>query len=466
MADLQKRVLVVDDDLSQRTAIAGMIDRWGYATDIAADGAEALEKLTTFEADAIVTDLLMPGMDGIQLLKHLRDEHGDRVPSVIVLTGYGNVETAVKTVHEYGAFWFVEKPVRPRAFRALLERAVAHRRLSRYSESLERELSNRGVLGKLCGRTQCMQEVFAVIAQAAPTKVNVLIIGESGTGKELAARAIHDLSPRRTGPFIAVNCASFPESLIESELFGHEKGAFTGAIARRPGCFELADQGTLFLDEIGEMPPALQAKLLRVLENRRVRRLGGAHEHEFDVRVVAATNRRLDELVRTGQFREDLYFRLSVVQVALPPLRDRLEDIPQLCEYILRDLNISHEARITGIDDEAYRALEHHHWKGNVRELRNVLERAVVLAREGDIQLEHLPAGFGAVRSANTQRSLSPMPSVTLSVGTTLEEAEHELIGITLTWTRHNRSRAAEILGIDPKTLYNKLKGSGAAGGE
>jgi DNA-binding NtrC family response regulator len=305
-----------------------------------------------------------------------------------------------------------------------------------------------------------MQEVFFLIGQAAPTRVNVLIVGESGTGKELAARALHDLSPRRAGPFIAVNCAAFPESLMESELFGHEKGAFTGAIARRPGCFELADQGTIF------MPLALQAKLLRVLENRRLRRLGGSQEQEFDVRVVAATNRRLDELVRNGQFREDLYFRLSVVQIGLPPLRERIDDLPQLCEFILRDLNAAHDARITGIDDQALRALERHPWKGNVRELRNVLERGVVLAREGEIQVGHLPLGFGDARVETAQRALSPVPSVTLAVGTTLEEAEHELIGITLTWTKHNRSRAAEILGIDPKTLYNKLKGSGAASGE
>jgi DNA-binding NtrC family response regulator len=466
MPELQKRVLVVDDDVSQRAPIAAMIERWGFTTEVAADGAEALEKLRSFEADAIVTDLLMPGMDGMQLLKHLRDEQGDRAPSVVVLTGYGNVDTAITTVHEYGAFWFVEKPVRPRAFRALLERAVAHRRLSRYSESLERQLTGQGVLGKLCGRTQCMQEIFFLVGQVAPTRVNVLVTGESGTGKELAARAIHDLSPRRAGPFIAVNCAAFPESLMESELFGHERGAFTGAVARRPGCFELADQGTLFLDEIGEMPAALQAKLLRVLENRSVRRLGGSQEHQFDVRVVAATNRRLDELVHSGLFREDLYFRLSVVQIVLPPLRERLEDLPQLCEAILRDLNVSHDARITGVHDDALRAFERHSWKGNVRELRNVLERALVLAREGEITVDHLPMGLGGSRTERTQRSLAPVPSVTLSVGTTLEEAEHELIGITLTWTRHNRSRAAEILGIDPKTLYNKLKGSGAANGE
>jgi DNA-binding NtrC family response regulator len=253
---------------------------------------------------------------------------------------------------------------------------------------------------------------------------------------------------------------------MESELFGHEKGAFTGAITRRAGCFELADQGTLFLDEIGEMAPSLQAKLLRVLESRSVRRLGGTQEHQFDVRVVAATNRRLEERVAALGFREDLYFRLSVVHIPLPPLRDRLDDLPQLCGAILADLNASHQSRITGIHPEAMEAFRRHEWKGNVRELRNVLERGMVLAREGEILAEHLPPGLGGLQTQRTQRALGPTPSVTLPVGTTLDQAEQELIDITMTWTRHNRSRAAEILGIDPKTLYNKLKASGAAGAE
>jgi len=466
MPELQKRVLVVDDDAGQREAVAAMIERWGFTTDMARDGAEALERMRTFEPDAIVTDLLMPGMDGTQLLIRLRDERGERAPAVIVLTGYGNVDTAVTSVHEYGAFWFVEKPLRPRAFRALLERAVAHRRLTRYSESLERQLSSHGVLGRLCGRTPCMQEVFFLISQVAPTRVNVMITGESGTGKELAARAIHDLSPRRAGPFVALNCAALPESLMESELFGHEKGAFTGAITRRPGCFEMADQGTLFLDEVAEMPASLQAKLLRVIESRSVRRLGSSYEQQFDVRVVGATNGNLTELVRSGRFREDLYFRLSVVHLALPPLRERLADLPQLCEAILRDVNAVHDTRVTGWHPDVMRAFERHEWKGNVRELRNVLERAVVLGREGDILPEHLPPGLGGSAPERKQRTLGPVPSVTLSVGTTLDEAEQELIDITLTWTKHNRSRTAEILGIDPKTLYNKLKGNSASASE
>jgi DNA-binding NtrC family response regulator len=443
-----------------------MVERWGFATETAADGAEALEKMRVFNPDAIVTDMIMPGMDGVQLLERLREEEGDRAPAVIVLTGYGSIETAISTVHDYGAFWFVEKPLRPRAFRVLLERAVAQRKLDRYSETLERQLSSQGVLGNLTGQSKSMQEVFFLIRQAAPTRTNILITGESGTGKELVARAIHDGSPRRSGPFVAMNCAALPETLIESELFGHERGAFTGALTRRPGCFELAQCGTLLLDEIGDMPVGLQSKLLRVLESRTVRRLGASQEFDVDVRVVSSTNQNLQELVAKGQFREDLYFRLSVFHIPLPPLRDRLEDIPQLAETIVRDLNASHGSKVAAIHPEVLDAFSRYEWPGNVRELRNVLERAIVFADEDEILPAHLPKGFAGLPDERPKRSLSPVPSVTLPVGTSLEQAEREMIQITLTYTRNNRSRAAEMLGIDPKTLYNKLKGPATPSGE
>jgi DNA-binding NtrC family response regulator len=466
MFQTQKRILVVDDELNQRTAVAAMIERWGFQTVTAADGAEAMERLREFNPDAIVTDLMMPRMDGMQLLTRLKEEEGESAPAVIVLTGFGSLDTAVTTVHEYGAFWFVEKPIRPRAFRALLERAVAHRRLSRYSECLERQLTTQGVCGKLSGRTQQMQEVFFLIRQAAPTKANILITGESGTGKDLVARAIHESSPRQAGPFVALNCAALPETLIESELFGHEKGAFTGALNRRAGCFELAHEGTLFLDEIGDMPISLQAKLLRVLETRRIRRVGGAQEVEVDVRVVAATNRVLSNSVRDGSFREDLFFRLSVLEIPLPPLRERMDDLPELCDAILRDLKTAYGTPMPFIHPAVLSAFRKHAWPGNIRELRNVLERAMVLAGGGEIQLSHLPHGLGAQQHEPAQRSLGPTPSVTLTAGTSLEDAELELIKITLAYTNNNRARAAEILGIDPKTLYNKLKERSAFAGE
>jgi DNA-binding NtrC family response regulator len=461
-----KRVLVVDDEANQRAAVSQMIERWGFSVDTAGDGAEALERMRAFDPDAIITDMIMPGMDGLQLLEKVREEEGDHAPAIIVLTGYGSMETALSTVHDHGAFWFVEKPVRPRAFRVLLERAVAQRKLDRYSETLERQLSNQGILGELSGLSKAMQEIFFLIRQAAPTRTNILITGESGTGKELAARAIHDGSPRRSGPFVALNCAALPEALIESELFGHEKGAFTGALTRRPGCFELANGGTLLLDEIGDMPLGLQSKLLRVLENRTVRRIGSAHEFQVDVRVVSSTNQDLEEMVRSNQFREDLYFRLSVFHIPLPPLRDRLDDLRILSETILRDLNEVHGSRVTGVHPDVLEAFGRYPWPGNVRELRNILERALVFAGEGEIQVSHLPKGFAGLPEERPKRTLSPVPSVTLPVGTTLDQAERELIQITLTYTRNNRSRAADMLGIDPKTLYNKLKGSVANGGE
>lgn len=458
----RRRVLVVDDEENQRSAVSRMIERWGYEVATAADGSEALDRVRGFDPHAVVTDVIMPGMDGMELIRRLKEDPVHS-PSIIVLTAFGGMETAVSTVHELGAFWFVEKPIKPRAFRVLLERAVAQRGLFEAKERLERQLSLQGVLGKLVGRSGAMQEVFFLIRQAAPTSAGILVTGDSGTGKELVARAVHELSRRSDGPFIALNCAALPEHLIESELFGHEKGAFTGALARRAGAFELAHGGTLMLDEIGDMPLGLQAKLLRFLEDRRIRRLGGSHEVQVDVRVVAATNRNLDEMIRKGEFREDLLYRLRVLQVSLPPLRERLADLPDLCGAILEGLNRAHGTSIAGVETGVIQAFQRHRWPGNVRELRNVLERAVVLAGSGEIRLEHLPKGFAGLPAFEpAHRTLGPLPSVTLQVGTTLEQAERELIGITLTHTKQNRTRAAELLGVSAKTLYNKLREYGS----
>src|SRR5579884_2452131 len=319
------RVLVVDDEESQRTALAGMITLWGYAVETAADGQEALDKLESFDAHVIVTDLMMPRMDGAELLRRLKAQ-SNPVP-VIVQTAYGGLETAVSTVHDLGAYWFIEKPVKSPELRLLLERAVQQGRLAEHAERLERQLSNRGLLGEMVGTSRRMREVFGLIQQVAPSRAAVLITGESGTGKELAARAIHALSPRRAGPFVAINCAAMPDTLMESELFGHEKGAFTGAVERRAGCFELARGGTLLLDEIGDMPMNTQAKLLRVLEERRVRRLGSPRETDVDVRVVASTNQNPEKAITNKLLREDLYYRLNVFHISLPALRDRKQDI-------------------------------------------------------------------------------------------------------------------------------------------
>jgi DNA-binding NtrC family response regulator len=464
------KVLIVDDEASQRSGLAAMLSAWKMTPETAADGEEALAKLDRFPADVILTDLNMPGLDGFGLLQRLRDA-GDTTPT-IVLTAFGNIEKAVQTVHELGAYWFLDKPIQPGVLEVLIRRAGSHAGLLADKRNLERQLSYKGSLGPMVGTSPKMQEIFSLLQQAAPSKACVLITGESGTGKELVARTVHALSPRRQGPFIAINCAALPETLIESELFGHEKGSFTGANERRPGCFEVAQHGTLLLDEIGEMPLQTQAKLLRILEDSRVRRLGGKNEFEVDVRVVAATNKVPEEAVRGGNLREDLFYRLNVFHVHMPPLRDRKADIPTLAEALLADLNRKHECRVAEISVPVLEAFERHNWPGNVRELRNVMERAVILAGEGAIERKHLPAFLAngaAAAAAGTGSAVvaaashDDVDSVRFSVGTTVEEAEKGLILRTLEHTRNNKTRAAEILGISLKTLHNKLKEYGAA---
>lgn len=459
MEQERARVLVVDDEEAQRSALAGMIGLWGYSVETAGDGMEALEKLENFPAQVVVTDVKMPRMDGEELLRRLKSESGG--PQAIVLTAHGGLEVAVNMVHDLGAFWFLEKGGQSQApaLRLLISRAVEQNRLAEHAHRLARQLSGRGVLGEMVGSSRRMREVFSLIEQVAPSRAAVLITGESGTGKELAARAIHALSPRRAGPFVAINCAAMPDTLMESELFGHEKGAFTGAVERRAGCFELAQNGTVLLDEIGDMPVTTQAKLLRVLEDGRVRRLGGKNEVQLDVRVVAATNAPLDSAIREGKFREDLFYRLNVFPIHLPPLRDHLEDLPVLASSLLEDLNRKHSTKVTDISPAVMELLQAHSWLGNVRELRNVIERATILAGEGTIEIVHLPPGFGG---APVSRATSTSGELHVPVGSTIEQAERALIELTLDHTKNNKTRAAEILGISQKTLFNKLKEYGA----
>ena len=344
------KVLIVDDESSQRSGLAAMVSAWGMTPETSADGNEALQKLNEFPADVILTDLNMPGLDGFGFLQRLR-ENGD-MPPTIVLTAYGNIETAVKTVHELGAYWFLEKPIQPSTLEVLIRRAGSHAELRSEKRVLERNLLYKGSMGEMVGVAPRMQEIFALLQQAGPSKACVLITGESGTGKELVARTLHALSPRRDGPFVAINCAALPETLIESELFGHEKGRFTGASERRAGCFEVAQHGTLLLDEIGEMPMLTQAKLLRILEDSKVRRLGGRTEFEVDVRVLAATNKLPEEAVSGGHLREDLFYRLNVFHIHLPPLRERKEDIPAMVETLIRDINRKHDCRVVDVSPE------------------------------------------------------------------------------------------------------------------
>jgi DNA-binding NtrC family response regulator len=459
---LSGRVLIVDDDERQRSALEAMLSGCDFDTQVAADGLEALERLTAFHADVIVADLVMPRMDGFELLRHLK-ERGDLTPA-IALTGFGSMDKALSAVHDLKAFWFLEKPVEPRAFKVLLDRAIRHKRSLQKADGLTHDLSLRGALGNLVGASPAMLQTFSLIRQVAPTSAPVLIRGESGTGKELVAREIHKCSPRSDGPFVAINAAALPETLIESELFGHEKGAFTGAMERSAGCFEQAHGGTLFLDEIGEMPQSTQPKLLRVLEDLRVRRLGGKHEVAVDVRVVAATSQEIG-----SHLREELYYRLSVFQIVMPPLRDRKEDIPLIADVMLQNLNKKHGTRVAGVDPEVLGLLYRYDWPGNVRELRNVLDRAAIVAGEGLIRRTNLasptldlsPGPYGRAASGHEgSRMLQP--------GLSLMQVEESYIKLTLDHVRGNRKLAAEMLGISLRTLQNRiavLRGEAMAAG-
>jgi DNA-binding NtrC family response regulator len=354
-----------------------------------------------------------------------------------------------------GAYDFIEKPVNPTRLRNILQNASRQRGTDRELEVTRRMLRDTGQLGLLVGSSKKMQEVFHLVELVAPSTASVLITGESGTGKELVARTIHDLSPRKSKPFVAINCAAIPETLIESEIFGHEKGAFTGALERRTGCFELAEGGTLLLDEIGEMPIATQAKLLRVLEDRKLRRLGSKVETTVDVRVLAATNKIPEDAVGRGELRNDLFYRLNVFNINMPPLREHKEDLPDLVHSLLKEMSAKHNRQARTVSDSVMQVFQQHSWPGNVRELRNNLERAVIVCESSMIEPRHLPPGFGNVIARPV---IAEANAVRVSVGTTVDEAEKQLILKTLESTHNNKTRAAEILGISLKTLHNKLK--------
>ena len=447
---LNAKILVVDDETNERNGLAELLTGWGYQTEMAADGEEALEKISAFNPEVVISDLRMPRMGGMDLLKKLHEENPGA--SFIILTGQGTIEEAVEAT-KLGAYNFLEKPVDAERLRIELRNCLERNENKQNLEIAQRKLRAMGLLGTLVGRSGKMQEVMSLIAMVAPSRASVLITGESGTGKELAARTLHELSSRKAKPFVPVNCAAIPETLMESEIFGHEKGAFTGAVERRLGCFELANGGTLLLDEIGEMPIGTQAKLLRVLEDSKVRRLGSKSENSIDVRVLASTNKIPEEAVAKGQMRSDLYFRLNVVQIAMPPLREHLEDLEDLTTALLDDLSRKHNSHVKRVDDEVLEMFRAYAWPGNVRELRNMLERAVV-TNSGEVlrKKEFSPQLSRPVQAAGGDDGLRLRPGLTVS------EAEQRLIFETLAATQNNKTRAAEMLGISLKTLHNKLK--------
>src|SRR2546427_38152 len=445
------RVLIVEDEENARRGYEALLQKWGLDVLGASSAEDALTRFSDYHPSVLIADVELPGMDGLSLLVRLGHELAC-VPAIII-PGKGSEERAVAAI-EAGGFWYIEKPLKGAVLRSLLNRALGKARDQQQVAALRRQLREAGRIGELVGAAKPMQEVMRLVEQVAPSSASVLITGETGSGKEILARTLHQLSPRTDRPFVAINCSAIPESLMESEIFGHERGAFTGAAERRIGCFELADGGTLLLDEIGEMPAPTQAKLLRVLEDHKVRRLGSKTETPVDVRVLAATNKDPEQAVAKGILRQDLYFRLNVFHIHLPPLREHKEDLPLMVEHILRDLNQKHSRQVLGIGHEVLDLFHSYTWPGNVRELRNVLERAIIACDRAVIGRAHLPPDFGRAPVATA----SELSALRFPLGTTVEAAERELILQTLVATHNNKTRAAELLGISLKTLHNKLK--------
>lgn len=441
-------ILIVDDEKNIREGLSTSLELDGFKTYIAEDGAEALKLMTTTEVDLVISDLKMPKMSGTELLKKITGTY-PTIP-VIILTGHGTVENAVIAMRD-GAYDFITKPINLDHLTLLVNRALGKRKLIKEHRQLQKEvkkLEDRTRVSKLIGKSPAMSKLLELINQVADSKASVIITGESGVGKEVVANALHVLSSRAEKPLINVHCAALSESLLESELFGHEKGSFTGATSSKKGRFELADSGSIFLDEIGEINPSTQIKLLRVLQERTFERVGGVIPINVDVRVITATNKDLQKEIKNGTFREDLFYRLNVVNIHIPPLRDRKEDIPLLTSSFIKEFSGDNQKNIQGIDVKALRALTNYNWPGNIRELRNCIESAVVFAHEGVITLNDLPP---AVKErSETDKILIPM-------GVSMAEAEKIIISETLRAENSNKSRTSEILGIGRKTLHRKI---------
>ncbi len=441
------RILIVEDDRPQADAINEALARLGHACVVVTEPRRALDLIEGDGFDLVVTDLMMHDVDGMEILQEAK--RIDAGTEVIVVTGHGSIETAVQAMRD-GAWDYITKPLNLGELRGRVAKALEHRRLVRRNRQLTAQLDERFGFKALIGTSAAMRRVIETCRQIAPTDTTVLLEGESGTGKELLAKAIHNNSPRRGANFVGLNCAALSEGILESELFGHEKGAFTGAVASRKGRFEHAHGGTLFLDEVGDMPMSTQIKLLRVIENREITRVGSNEPRRVDVRLISASNRNLDNLVKQASFRKDLYFRLKVVRIVLPPLRHRREDVPLLTDHYLHRLATEHDKTVTGITPEAQALLNAYDWPGNVRELVNALETMVVLARGETLDVHDIPTEIRPASDPSAAEGLAP--------GISLEDAERVLIERTLDETDGNRQRTAEILGIGERTLYRKIK--------
>ena len=450
-------VLIIDGDRAYSEALHDHLKHAGYEVITAASSAAGLEAAESASPSVIITDVSASSSASFASLKDLRASY-PHTP-VIVAASNGSVETALRAIQEEGAYHYFDKPVDIEKLRVVLDRAIELAEARRENELLRREVRDRGVFGELVGSSESMQKVYSLVAQVASSSASVLITGESGTGKELVARTIHNLSPRRDAPFMAINCSAIPDTLMESELFGHEKGAFTGAVSRRQGCFELANTGTLLLDEIGEMPSLLQAKLLRVIEERVLHRLGSRKEIPVDVRILAATNKDPYDAVRGATLREDLLYRLNVITIHMPLLAERLDDLPLLAQHLVTRLAAKHNRPARFLSPAALDALRFHSWPGNVRELRNVIERAVVISSGEQLERHHFaPYPF------DHRARLRAEDTATFPVGTPLEEVERQMILRTLEKAGNNKTKAAELLQISLKTLHNKINSYRARG--
>ena len=448
MSDKKLRILVVDDEAAMREVLEIRLNEWGYETHLAASGEEARKMLAASHPDAVISDVVLPDVTGLELLSSLHDGNSDR--PVVLITAYGTIDTAVEAMKQ-GAFDFLTKPIDYTKLKATLKAARQEIERLGAARQLEERIESDAGFGDFVGASKPMRELFELLKVLGDSDASAIIAGASGTGKELAARTIHDLSQRSDEPFVAINTSAIPEGLTEDELFGHEKGAFTGAAGTRAGYFEMAHGGTLFLDEISEMPAALQPKLLRVIEDGLVRQLGSRQQIKVDVRVLAATNRDPEVAVEMGLLRRDLYYRLAVFTVQLPLLRERVDDLPLLAQYFIRTFNDKHGAAVEGVSAEAMDNLRGYSWPGNVRELRNVIERALILARRGWIETVHLPPFMRDPQS-------EPKEGIVLPPGATAAEAEKHLILETLKRVGNNKTRAARVLGLDVKTIRNKLR--------